>query len=133
MLRLYIKLFYRFFYILLTSTNILIERNEMSAIFNFCRYACHVTTQHNRGHAIFLSIDNHYYTLSALRNIKITQNLSNIYQSIFGQQRILLYGQSLLWRHQNYRSWDQKCIQDGGHLVTSSENISRTKQDMKNR
>jgi hypothetical protein len=33
-----------FFHILLTSTNILIERNEMSAIFIFCRYACHVTT-----------------------------------------------------------------------------------------
>ena len=33
-----------FFHILLSSTNILIERNEMSAIFNFCRYACHVTT-----------------------------------------------------------------------------------------
>jgi hypothetical protein len=27
----------------------------------------------------------------------------------------------------------QKFIQDGGHLITSSENISRTKQDMKNR
>jgi hypothetical protein len=44
LLRLYIILFYRFFHILLTSTNILIERNEMSAIFNFCKYACHVTT-----------------------------------------------------------------------------------------
>ena len=32
-----------FFHILLTSTNILIERNEMSAIFNFCGYACYVT------------------------------------------------------------------------------------------
>jgi hypothetical protein len=34
------------FHMLLTSTrptNILTERNEMSAIFNFCRYACHVT------------------------------------------------------------------------------------------
>jgi hypothetical protein len=30
--------------ILLTSTNILIERNEMSAILDFCRYACYVTT-----------------------------------------------------------------------------------------
>jgi hypothetical protein len=29
---------------LLTSTNILIERNEMSAILDFCRYACYVTT-----------------------------------------------------------------------------------------
>jgi hypothetical protein len=28
---------------------------------------------------------------------------------------------------------DKKCIQDGGHLITSSENISRTiKQNMKN-
>jgi hypothetical protein len=27
----------------------------------------------------------------------------------------------------------QKFIQDSGHLITSSENISRTKQDMKNR
>jgi hypothetical protein len=44
-----------FFHILLTSTNILIEKNEMSAIFNFCRYACHVTTC-TRGHATFLSI-----------------------------------------------------------------------------
>jgi hypothetical protein len=33
-----------FFHILLTSTNILIERNEMSAILDFCRYACYVTT-----------------------------------------------------------------------------------------
>jgi hypothetical protein len=32
-----------FFHILLTSTNILIERTEMHAI-TFCRYACHVTT-----------------------------------------------------------------------------------------
>ena len=47
-----------FFRLLLTSTNNLIERNEMSAIFIFCRYAFHVTTQHNttqQGHAIFLS------------------------------------------------------------------------------
>jgi hypothetical protein len=41
-----------FFHILLTSTNILIERNEMSAILDFCRYAC---LRHNRGHGIFLS------------------------------------------------------------------------------
>jgi hypothetical protein len=41
-----------FFHILLTSTNILIERNEMSAIFNFCRYAC---PRHDRGNALFLS------------------------------------------------------------------------------
>jgi hypothetical protein len=41
-----------FFHILLTSTNILIERNEMSAIFIFCTYAW---SRHNRGHAIFLS------------------------------------------------------------------------------
>jgi hypothetical protein len=66
-----------FFHILLTSTNILIERNEMSAIFNFCRYACHVTT----GVTQYFYLDNHEsfctqnYTLSALRNIKITQNL----------------------------------------------------------
>ena len=32
------------FHILLTSTNILIERNEMSANWDFCRYACYVTT-----------------------------------------------------------------------------------------
>ena len=57
LLRLYVILFYRFFHILLTFTNILIERNEMSSIFNFCRYACHVTAW---GHTIFLSIDNHY-------------------------------------------------------------------------
>ena len=42
-----------FVHILLTSTNILIERNEMSAIFTFCRYACHVTTRN-----IFY-LDNH--------------------------------------------------------------------------
>ena len=45
LLRLYIILFLPvFFHILLSSTNILSERNEMSAIFNSCRYACHVTT-----------------------------------------------------------------------------------------
>ena len=33
-----------FFHILLTSTNVLTARNEMSAILDFCRYACHVTT-----------------------------------------------------------------------------------------
>jgi hypothetical protein len=43
-LRLYIILFYRFFHILLTSTNILMERNEMSAM-----------SRHNGSHAIFLS------------------------------------------------------------------------------
>jgi hypothetical protein len=40
---------------LLTSTNLLIERNEMSAIFNFCRYACHVTT----GVTQYFYLDNH--------------------------------------------------------------------------
>ena len=44
-----------FFHILLTSTNVLIERNEMSAIFNFCRYACHVTT----GVTQYFYLDNH--------------------------------------------------------------------------
>ena len=60
LLRLYIyDTLLPFFHIVLTSTNILIERNEMSAIlpwsvsnkvfktkkiFNFCRYECHVTT-----------------------------------------------------------------------------------------
>jgi hypothetical protein len=53
-----------FFHILFTSTNILIERNEMSAIFNFCTYACHVTTG-------------------------VTFKTST---NQFGQQRILLYG-----------------------------------------
>jgi hypothetical protein len=52
-LRLYITLFYWFFHILLTSTNIFWLKR-------FCRYACHNTTQHNTtqhnsGHAIFLS------------------------------------------------------------------------------
>jgi hypothetical protein len=42
-----------FFHILLTSTNILIERNEMSAILDFCAWICML--RHNRGHAIFLS------------------------------------------------------------------------------
>ena len=45
-------IFYRFFHISLTSTNILIERNEMSAIVDFCRYAYATSLQ---GHAIFLS------------------------------------------------------------------------------
>ena len=40
-----------FCHILLTSTNILIERDEMSAIFIFVDMHAH----HNRGHAIFLS------------------------------------------------------------------------------
>jgi hypothetical protein len=44
-----------FFHILLTSTNILIERNEMSTIFNLCRYACHVTT----GVTQYFYLDNH--------------------------------------------------------------------------
>ena len=43
------------FRMLLTSTNLLIERNEMSAIFNFCRYACHVTT----GVTQYFYLDNH--------------------------------------------------------------------------
>ena len=70
LLRLYIILFDLFF-----VSNILIERNEMSAIFNFCRYACHVTT----GVTQYFYLDKHQsfctqnYTLSALRNIKITQ------------------------------------------------------------
>ena len=56
-----------FFHILLTSTNILIERNEISAIFNFCRYACHITT----GVTQYFYLDKHSsfciqnYTLSA--------------------------------------------------------------------
>ena len=44
-----------FFHILLTSTNILIERNEMSAILDFCRYACYVTT----GVMQYFYLDNH--------------------------------------------------------------------------
>jgi hypothetical protein len=64
LLKLYIILFYRFFHILLTSTNILIERNEMSAIFNFCRYACYVTT----GVTQYFYVDNHYNHF-ALKNI----------------------------------------------------------------
>jgi hypothetical protein len=55
LLGLYVILFYRFFHISLTSTNILIERNEMSAIFNFCRYACDVTT----GVTQYFYLDNH--------------------------------------------------------------------------
>jgi hypothetical protein len=54
LLRLYVLLL-PFFYVLLTSTNILIERNEMFAIFNFCRYACHVTT----GVTQYFYLDNH--------------------------------------------------------------------------
>jgi hypothetical protein len=33
----------------------LIERNEMSSTFNFCRYACHVTTGVTR----YFYLDNH--------------------------------------------------------------------------
>jgi hypothetical protein len=61
----------------------------MSAIFNFCRYACHVTTA---CHAIFY-LDNPSQTILYLP-FEISRSLKTfkIYQSIFGQQRILLYG-----------------------------------------
>ena len=87
-----------FFRLLLTSTNNLIERNEMSAIFIFCRYAFHVTTQHNTTQhnttqhnttqhnttqhnrvTQYFYLDNHFALKTLLclahRNIKITQNL----------------------------------------------------------
>ena len=44
-----------YFHILLISANILIERNEMSAIFIFCRYARHLTT----GVTHYFYLDNH--------------------------------------------------------------------------
>jgi hypothetical protein len=40
---------------LLTFTNILIERNEISDILDFCRYACYVTT----GVTQYFYLDNH--------------------------------------------------------------------------
>jgi hypothetical protein len=55
-----------FFHILLTSTNISVDQ--------YFIYRQPLIILHSW-----------LYTLSALRNIKITQNLKNIYQSIFGQ------------------------------------------------
>jgi hypothetical protein len=49
------KIILPFFHILLTSTNILIERNEMSAFLDFSRYACYVTT----GVTQYFYLDNH--------------------------------------------------------------------------
>ena len=50
-----------FFHILVISTNILIERNEMSAIFNFCGYACeHVTSQQGSRNIFIWTTTNHF-------------------------------------------------------------------------
>ena len=51
------------FHILLTSTNILIERNKMSAIFNFCRYAC--TSQQGSSN-IFIQTTTDYFAFKTI-------------------------------------------------------------------
>ena len=115
-----------FFHILLTSTNILIERNEISAIFIFCRYACHVTTA--RGHAIFL-----YRQPLLILHSKLYSVCPSKYQDHSKPSKQL---QINVWSATNTFIWlipakttvneIKNLSKMVGHLITSSENISRS-------
>jgi hypothetical protein len=110
----------------------------MSAILDFCRYACYVTT----GVTQYFYLDNHQsfctqnYTLYANQPMETSRSLETFKTST---------NQYLVCNEYFYMvnpccdvtkttvNEIKKITQDGWHLTTSSENISRTKQDMKNR
>jgi hypothetical protein len=94
-------------------------------------------SRHNRGHAIFLSRQPLIILHSKLYSVCPWK-----YQD---HSKPLKYLPINIWSATNTFIWlipvvtspklplmNQKFIQDGGHLITSSKNISRTKQDMKN-
>ena len=116
-----------FFHILLTSTNILIERNEMSAIFNFCRYACDVTTwvtQH-------FYLDNNYFALKTILCLpfEISRSLktfkTSINQYLVSNEYFYMVNPCCdvtelpLMRYKHYPRWWTS-------RYTSSEHISRS-------
>ena len=91
-------------------------------------------SRHNRGHAIFLSRQPLIILQSKLYSVCPSK-----YQD---HSKPLKHLPVSIWSTMNTFTWLipvmtspklQTFIQDGGHLVTSSENISRTNQYMKNR
>ena len=112
-------------------------RSNSHRVFNFCRYACHVTTVVTQ----YFYLNNHYNHF-ALKNIlclpclyalQISKPLKHLPLNIWSATNTFIWLISVVWSPKLPLMRSKIYPRCGGHLITSSENISITKQDMKNR